>query len=168
MTMEARMGKENDALTDDASVEERAKNGEHMEGEETLFPVGSLEGDDITPQARIKRNLPVKVEASIGKAAVPLRSGLLDPNKTGRALVSFRHAKDEDVPERKGGDGADRHDIVGWTIRQHLTATYVQPANDEAALIRSEFAALCALDARKAAEVHAELAQLLEQELSAA
>lgn len=165
------MGDGNDPLDDAAaSVEQRAKNGDHMEAEDesTLFPVGSIDGDDMTPQARIKRNLPVKVTASIGKAEVPLRSGLLDPNKSGRVLVSYRHSKDEDVPERKGGEGAERYDIVGWTIRQHLTATYVQPANDEADLIRSEFAALCTLDARKAAELHAELASVLERELATA
>lgn len=145
---------------DASSITERAANGEHAE---ELFPAGSLEGDAKTPQNIIRKGLPVKVTASIGKAEVPMPTGgLLDPDKAGRVLVSYAHAKNEDVREEEGGK------TIGWKIRQHLRATYVEPANDEAALIRREFEALLALDAERAGGLLDELKALAAEALAAA
>lgn len=123
-----------------------------------LFPMGTLEGEGITPQRLIKKGLPVEVTVSIGKAEVPMPSGgLMDPNKSGRALVSYVFGKNEDIPQFEDGN------IVGWKIRQNLRATYVQNANDEAELIRREFEALMALDGEAAGRVLDELKTLFSE-----
>jgi hypothetical protein len=132
------------ALAGAPDEEQQGRSLEQLADEESeaeLFPQGSLAGDDLTPQKLIKRGLPTEVTVSIGKAEVPMPAGgLMDPGKSGRVLVSYAFFKNEEVAQRENGD------IVGWKIRQHLKATYVQQANDEAALIRSEFDALIALD----------------------
>lgn len=159
------MGKqENDALDDGASVEERAANGEHMDEDEgTLFPAGSLAGDAVTPQSLVKRGLATQVTVSLSRAEVPTKSGLVDPNKSGRVMVSYAPGKVEHVPERDDDDK-----IVGWKLRQHLRATYVTDANDDAEVVRECFGQVVALDVRAAAELHAELGKVLEAELSTA
>ena len=123
--------------------------------EEEMFPSGSLDGEHIQPQQVIKKGTPTEVTVSIGKAEVPLKSGMIDPNKMGRCLVSYAFLKNEDVPHFEGEGSARR--ITRWKIRTHLTATYVEPANDEAELIRSEFEALVALDGKAATALLAEL-----------
>lgn len=122
---------------------------------EELFPLGTLEGDDFTPQKIIKKGLPIEVTVAIGQAEVPMPTGgLLDPNKQGRALVSYAFAKNVEIPQ------TDEGKIVGWKVRQMLRAIYVKPANDEAALIRDEFKALLALDESAAGRVLDELKQI--------
>lgn len=124
-----------------------------------LFPLGSLEGEDtITPQRMIKKGLPVEVTASIGKAEVPLKSGMLDPNKRGRVLVSYRFHKNEDIALVEEGT------IKGWKIRQNLKATFVEDAADETKLIKNEFASLMALDSAAAGRLLDDLRALFTQE----
>ena len=131
--------------------------GQEPDGDE-LFPAGSLEGESITPQQFIKKGAATEVTVSIGKAEVPLKSGMIPPDKMGRALVSYSFQKNEEVPQFEG-EGAARR-IKRWKIRQHLVATYVEPANDEADLIRSEFANLMALDGQAAVALVAELREM--------
>lgn len=121
--------------------------------ESELFPNGSLAGDAVTPQTLVKRGLPVEVTVSLSKAEVPTTGGLLDPSKAGRVLVSYLPATVHEVPQREG----DEDTLVGWKLRQDLRATFVEDANDEAALIRKEFAALIQLDGTAAKALLAEL-----------
>ena len=132
-----------DPIDDDPrSIEDRA---EDEGAPEELFPLGSLQGDELTPQKLIKRGLPVEVTVAMGTAEVPVQGGgLLDPDRAGRVLVSYEFAKNVEVPQREDGR------IVGWKVRQMLRPTYVQQAKDEGALIREEFAHLLALDQKAA------------------
>lgn len=139
-------------MTDEATPDEG------QEPEPEMFPAGSLDGETIQPHQIIKKGTPTEVTVSIGKAEVPLKSGMIDPNKMGRCLVSYSFLKNEDVPHYEG-EGAARK-ITRWKIRTHLTATYVAPANDEATLIRSEFAALMQLDPAAAVALAGELKEM--------
>lgn len=121
-----------------------------------LFPSGSLAGDDVSPQTLVKRGLPVEVTVSLSKAEVPTKSGLVDPNKAGRVLVSYLPGTVHEVPQREGDDNR----LVGWKIRQDLRATFVEDANSEQDVIRSEFAALMTLDPPAAQTLLAELREL--------
>lgn len=129
---------------------------EAQEPEEELFPNGALAGDKVSPQTLVKRGLPVEVTVSLSKAEVPTKSGLLDPTKAGRVLVSYLPATVHEVPQREGDDDQ----LVGWKIRQDLRATFVEDANDESELIRSEFAALVALDGAAAQVLLGELREM--------
>lgn len=139
-------------MTDDQTPDEGEETGEE------LFPAGSLDGEEITPQQFIKKGAKTQVVASIGKADVPLKAWMIPPDKMGRALVSYAFLKNEEIPTFEG-EGAARK-IKHWKIRQHLTATYVEPANDEAELIRSEFGALITLDAPAARALLSELQEM--------
>lgn len=132
-----RLAAERAAVAEPRSIEDLA---DDEQDQPELFPMGSLEGDDLTPARMIKKGLPVEVTASIGKAEVPLRGGMIDPNKRGRVLVSYRFHKNEDIAQ------IEDNEIVGWKIRQNLKATYVAQANSEEDLISIEFANLLALD----------------------
>jgi hypothetical protein len=154
-----------EAQDDGRSIGERAANGEHDEPmtEAELFPMGSLEGDEVTPQSIIKRGAPVEVTVSLSKAEVPLRgSGLLDPNRSGRVLVSFIPGVLEEVPKRE--DAGDPNKVTGWKIRQNLRAVYVRPATNDADLIRAAFDSLMADDAAGAGA----LLDALREQLSSA
>lgn len=132
------------------SIGDRAANG-GAEAEE-LFPLGALEGDELTPQKLIKRGLPVEVTVALGTAEVPVKGqGLLDPEKSGRVLVTFAFWKNIEVPTVEEGR------IVGWKIRQMLRPTFVAQANEEAPLVRAEFEKLLALDPVRAGALLDEL-----------
>ncbi len=121
-----------------------------------MFPSGALEGDAVTPQNLVKKGLPTKLVVSLSKAEVPIRGkGLVNPNKYGRAIVTYLPAKTHELPIRE-----DEHDgakVTGWKVTQDLRAMYVEDANDVAALIRSEFEALVASDGAAATALLAEL-----------
>jgi hypothetical protein len=124
--------------------------------EEELFPLGSLEGDQVKPGQTIKRAQPVELTVSLSRAEVPLRgSGMLDPDKHGRVLVTYLPGKDERVPKREDDD-SDR--VTGWKIRQNLRATYVQAANDAETMIRLFYEELLADDEKAAKKLLADLA----------
>lgn len=125
--------------------------------EDELFPKGSLAGDSITPQTLVKRGLPIEVTVSLSKAEVPTKGGLLNPNKAGRVLVSYLPGTVHEVPQRDG----DEDTLIGWKLRQDLRATFVEDANDEANLIRKEFAALVQLDGAAAVTLLAELKSMV-------
>lgn len=135
----------------DTTVAERAANGEPEPDEAELFPLGSLDGDSITPQSLVKRGMDVEVTASLTRAEVPNRGGLFNPSKYGRALVTCLPSTAEYVPLR--ADDAHPQRVTGWKLRQTLRVTYVTPADDVAELIRHEFEALLASDAEAAGKV---------------
>jgi hypothetical protein len=141
-----------DALNGDAaSIEDR----EHEEPIE-LFPDGSLEGDAVTAQTLVRKGMTTEVTVSLGRAEVPTKAGLLNPDKGGRVFVSYVPGKVEHVPDRD-----DDGKVVGWKLRQHLRPTYVQDANDDVNVAREAFGQVMALDAQKAAELHSELGAML-------
>lgn len=133
--------REREAASGGASISEMAEAEDDVEDEGTLFPMGFLKGDEVTPARMIKKGLPVEVTVSIGKAEVPMPdSGLLDPERQGRVLVTYVFGSNQEIPVR------EEDKIVRWKIRQNLRAVHVASANDEVALITSEFDALLALD----------------------
>lgn len=141
-------------MTDDVTQDDGGQ-----EPDEELFPSGALEGDAITPQNIVKKGLPIQLVVSLSKAEVPIRGkGLIDPNKYGRALVTYLPGKLHPLPIRQ-----DEHDgakVTSWKFTQDLRAMYVEDANDSAALIRTEFEALVAKDAPAAQVLLAELREL--------
>lgn len=140
--------------------------GEPTEAE--LFPVGSVEGDSVTPQTLVKRGLPVEVTVALMMAEVPTKTGLLDPNKSGRVLVSYVPANVVDVPVRdNAATSADRYSVKSWKLRQFLRPTFVADANDEAIVARNAFAALLATKPAAAGALLTELREMAEAELGA-
>lgn len=151
----------------DASAEERANNGEEPLTEEELFPMGALDGEGITPQTVVPRRAEPTVTVSIGKAEVPMRDGgLLNPNKLGRVLVTYRWKKNEDVGLHNDGEHPEK--ITDWVIRQHLEALYVQHANDVPALLVREFDNLRRDDPEAAGALLDELQRLMAGDLAEA
>lgn len=146
-----------------SSIAERAEAGVEPDAAE-LFPRGTVAGDSKAPSQLIRKGLPVAITAALSRAEVPLVGGLVDPDKAGRVLVSFAFAKQEEVPTERDETGR----VIGWKIRQHLTASHVKPAGDEAALIRSEFEALLTLDPRRAGALLDELQAIAAAELEPA
>lgn len=102
-----------------------------------LFPMGLLDGDNRTLSNLVKGSGATNVElkASISKAAVPLQGGLIDPHKSGRAIVHYEAASYKQVPTREDmGDGVKS--IVSWSFVCELRPTYVQPlGTDEETII---------------------------------
>ena len=160
---------EQDTQVADLEARRRASIAEQADGEqvahddepEELFPLGSLEGDELTPSKIIKKGQAVEVTVSIGSAEVPMPSGgLLDPERTGKVLVSYAFSKQTQVPLRDG------EQITGWKIRQELRATHVRSANDPVALIRAEYENVLARDEAGAGRLLEELKQLFANSVS--
>jgi hypothetical protein len=129
------------------------------EPDEELFPAGSLPGDDITPQTIVKKGLPAQLVVSLSKAEVPIRGdGLVNPNKYGRALVTYLPGKLHELPIRQ--DQNDGAKVTGWKLTQDLRAIFVEDANDSAEMVRTEFAAVMAQDGAAAQALLAELREL--------
>jgi hypothetical protein len=141
-------------MTDEATHDE-----DQDPDEPELFPSGALEGDAITPQNIVKKGLPIQLTVSLSKAEVPIRGkGLIDPNKYGRALVTYLPGKLHPLPIRQ-----DEHDgakVTSWKFTQDLRAMYVEDANDSGALIRAEYEALVAKDPPAAQALLADLREL--------
>lgn len=151
-----------EARAEQATIAERAAAGEADEDTPELFPSGVLDGDKITPQNILKKAKDgVQLVARLSAHELPLRQGLFDPNKQGRAIVHFLPGKKTDEPVR-GGAGDD---VTQWKIVQKLDVYFAEPAGDEAALITKEFQALLELDASKAATLLDELRALAGEEL---
>lgn len=152
----------NDVLNGDrGSVGDRADAGEHEQEPEEMFPAGTLEGEGPSARTIIKQGQPVTLEFSLSKAAVPSRgTGLFDPNKLGRALVTFLPGKFEPLPLRE--DDADPNKVTGWKVTQNLRVTHVDPASDVPSLVRSQFQMLAEGYAGAAAQLHAQLGEIME------
>lgn len=164
------MSKEGDVSADvlnDAgprSIEERGEAGDSGVPEGELFPEGSLPGDNVTPQSYVKKGLPVELNVSLSKKEVPFKGvGLADPNKFGRAIVTYLPQTKHDLALRE--DNTDPTKITGWKITQDLRVTHVADANDAAGLIRNEWEVLLAQDEQGAAALFAEMRAMLEDAL---
>jgi hypothetical protein len=128
------------------SVAERAKAGEHEEGQDELFPMGSLDGDGKSLKTLIKAGSSVKATVKMRTAEVPAKGGLLDPEGERTLVVTVRPGKVEAVPHH---DGEGK--VVDWTQRQSLDPVYVEAASSYGAgQIEAMFAALLADDPKAA------------------
>lgn len=140
---------------------------QEQDAQAEMFPMGALGGEGPTAQSIIRRGEPVELTVSLSRAEVPNPSGgLFDPNKYGRALVTFIPSTHHPLPLRE--DDAAPQKVTGWKIRQDLRVTHVKPATDRVALIREEFQLLLDRDARAAGALLEELAAIASEVLAAA
>lgn len=145
-----------DEKTGPRSIGDRAENGDSGVPEEELFPKGYLPGDGVAPQSYVKKTLPNQLEASLSKAAVPLRgTGLPDANRFGRAVVTYLPGPKHELPLRE--DKADPQKVTGIKTTVDLRVVHVANANDTPDLLRTEFEVLLADDAKAAAALLDEL-----------
>lgn len=149
------------------SIGERAEDGgDSGVPEDELFPAGSLQGEGVTTQTYVKKGLPVELNVALSKAEVPLRgSGIPDPNKFGRAIVTYLPGKKHEQPLRE--EKNDPAKTTGFKVTVDLRVTHVADANDTAGLIRTEFEVLLAQNEREAAALFAELREMCEVALGA-
>jgi hypothetical protein len=125
--------------------------------EAELFPMGSLDGDEVTPQKVVKRGLPTTITVSLSKAEVPVKGGgMLNHDSQGRVLVTHLPAKIEEIPQRDD-DNSTR--ITGWKIRQNLRAVHVRRADDPAEMVRLFMDELIVADPAAAQALIGEYAQ---------
>lgn len=146
------------------SIEQRGESGDSGVPEEELFPQGSLPGEGVTPQTYVKKGLPVELMVALSKAEVPLRgAGVPDPNKFGRAIVTYLPGKKHDLPLRE--DANDPAKVTGYKLTVDLRVTHVADANDTAALILNEWEVLLAQDESGAAGLFATMRSMIEDAL---
>jgi hypothetical protein len=121
---------------EDMSVAERAKRAAGLSDEQRaaeaeadqaeMFPLGSLEGDGRTLRNLMRPTLPITSTVSLRSAEVPLSGGdLLNPEKTGRALVTYLPEKYEEVAEHEGTEA------VAWKVRQVARPVFVEPVKGD-------------------------------------
>lgn len=146
------------------SIEQRGEEGDSGVPEEELFPQGSLPGEGVTVQTYAKKGLPTELRVSLSKTEVPLRgSGVPDPNKFGRAIVTYLPGKKHELPLRE--DANDPAKTTGFKVTVDLRVTHVADANDTAGLIRTEWEVLLAQDETAAAGLFAEMRTMIEDAL---
>lgn len=133
-------------------------------GDEELFPLGSLDGDEATLGQLIKKNHTVEITASMGTAEVPMRGGLLDPNENHMLLVKIEPGKIDTVPQRDG-DPVNGKTITGWKLRQNLRPTYVERLRPDVAAMEASFAALLLADETAAASLLDRMQDRAEKQL---
>lgn len=144
---------------EDRSLEQVEQDGDT---EPELFPLGSLEGDPaVTLKNLLKANVPKEISASMGTAAVPIKSsGFFDPEQEITLLVRVLPGGPVPVATRKKGD--ERNKIEKWRITQPLTPIFVQ----EAGAMFTEAQVVEMLDSVGATS--AQISKLLDHEVAAA
>lgn len=152
-----------DEVTDNGarSIAERSEDGD---GQLEAFPMGSVEGDaKVSLRTLIKSGETVENTASMRAAEVPLRGGLVDPRKAGRALVTYEVAKVEVVASREDGQ------IAGWKQRTTLRPTYVEPVGaTDGDLIVHYFTELMSASPSEGGAVADRIARLAQEALASA
>lgn len=110
-----------------AGLTEEQRQMEAAEPEQLeAYPLGSLEGDaKVTLRSLVKGGEPVEFTASMRAAEFPLRTGLVDFRKSGRALVTYEAQKIEVVVKREDGE------VAGWKERQVLRPTFLEPVKGD-------------------------------------
>lgn len=134
-------------MPDDApqSIREMAE-GDAVNQEGELFPIGSLQGDETTLGTLIRSNHKTELTVSMGTAEVPVRGGgMLDVNREHLLLVTVEPRKIETVPQREG-DRLEGKEIVGFKIRQTVTPIYVERVQGEGGALVAAFADLLRAD----------------------
>lgn len=135
------------AEQDTESVREMAEHDAETP-EEELFPLGTLEGDDVTLGGLVKGNHSFQITVSMnGTSEIhsPSDTGLFDPSKEHMLLVTCEQASLELVPDREG-ERVQGKKIVGWKGRQKLRPIYCEKVKGEAGVIESQFSALLGAD----------------------
>lgn len=144
-----------DETTGPRSIGDRAEDGDSGVPEEELFPHGTLAGDGVTPQNIVRKGMPATLKVALTKQSIDLvGAGMKDPNKYGRALVTYLPAPIHETPVRE--DKADPAKVTGWKIIQDLRvirAVDAVPAD----LVRTEFEVMLVEDAKAAAALLDEL-----------
>lgn len=131
--------------------------------EPEFFPLGALDGDDHALGNLIKGALPVELYISLSKTEVPLLGGLLDPDKGGRAAVTYEALEYKQKPIREEQpDGSFK--IVSWKVTCNAKARLVEPLGDPEEVVRREFDRLRASDPARASEVVDELVDSLSSD----
>lgn len=115
------------------------------ESQEELFPAGILDGDKKQLKDLLRKNLPVTTTISMSSASIPLRDGLLDPEKAQWVLVKALVGNVNVVYKREDGE------IVEAEIRQSIKPVLTQQAAPEA-IAAQESAKAAAANQRAAAE----------------
>ena len=124
------------------SISERAADGEGAEPEQETFPAGLFEPKDTkTLKTLVASGLPVATTVSMGKAEVPLRGGLPDPNRLHRALVTARFHKAEPIAEY---DSDEETKVVAWKVRVTLKPRFVEVVDSVVSVTPEQAAALVA------------------------
>jgi hypothetical protein len=135
-------------MADDNGTEPEELDPVEAQGE--MFPDGALDGDGKSLRTLVKPGLVNETTCSIGKAEVPLRGGLPDPDKQVRALVTAVFHKTEVIATRD----PDAPKVTGWKTRVSLRSEFVEtvPATDED-LITQRFKAMLEVDPNAAARL---------------
>jgi len=140
-------------MSEDAqSIREMAE-GEAADAAAEMFPLGTLEGDDVQLGNLVKGDHTFKITVSMnGTSEIhsPGDTGLFDPSKEHMLLVTVEEASLELVPDREG-DRVQGKSIIGWKGRQKLRPIYCEKVKGEAGVIESQFAALLAANEGEAA-----------------
>jgi len=131
-------------MAEDGSIADRARHGdggpEVDEPQAEMFPAGVLDGDAKTLKTLIRSGLPVETTIAMRSAEVPNRGGLLDPERSGKVLVTFEPDKYDVVPVREGEPGNKR--IASWKVRQMIRPTYVEGVDAATGDIEAAFEVL--------------------------
>lgn len=140
-------------MADDQSIREMAE-GDASEAEAAeLFPMGTLDGDDVTLETLVKGNQAFQLTVSMnGTSEIhsPAGSGLFDPSKEHMLLVTCEQASLELVPDREG-ERVQGKRIVAWKGRQKLRPIYCERVDGQAGIIEAQFAELLKADEGAAA-----------------
>jgi hypothetical protein len=152
---------QDDVTQNGRTVAERADDGD---GQLEAFPMGSVEGDaKVTLRTLVKSGDATEFTASMRAAEVPLRGGLVDPRKPGRALVTYEVAKIDVVAVREDGE------LVGWKQRASLRPTYVEPIGaTDADLIAHYFGEILAASPSEGGALADRIAAMAREALQAA
>lgn len=130
-----------------SSIKDRAAAGEQLDGDEQLFPQGSVEGDGVSLGKFIKPGKDNKLGVKIKAVRVPAGKGLADPDKLRTLLVSCQPGKVEAVPHMAEG-AVDSYETV-----QHFTPTFVEGVQrGDAGRVEAMFTALLSDDSKGAAK----------------
>ena len=103
--------------------------------QEELFPEGVVDGDGVQLKDLVKPGHTVELTCALSRAEVPLRSGLPDPNRRLRVMVTGVPGKLHPLPLRE--DAHKPLKVTGWKIAQDVRVDYVEcvPLEDEALIL---------------------------------
>jgi hypothetical protein len=137
------------------------------DGQEELFPQGSLTGGKTTLKTLVKTGQGHKLRVALSRMEVPLRGGLPDPDRQVRALVTGVFQKEETLAERD--DPGNPLKVTGWKTTAKLRVEYVEHVpDDDAGLIEQRFRAMLEVEPRAAAELLDRLKVMASEQLALA
>lgn len=125
---------------------EEAEETENVQ--EEMFPVGVLKGDRLSLANLHRPGLPVELAVKLKAGEVPLRDGLVDPNKQVRVAVTCEASEYRQRPVREERNG--QMQIVGWKYICDLKPIYSEPLGDNRNAVLLAFEQLLAADAQAA------------------